>query len=148
MRSLIHLTMAIASLSACQQTPDPALVRSEKQEISSAAQSAIAGDMARHLVDAFGTKPTDIYYVAENGSDRAVAIETALRPWGFKFLAVTGTLSERKNAVPITYDIYRFESTLLVRLMTPQTTLSRTYEVSLTGARPSSPIAISRSVEG
>lgn len=142
MRAIITVTIIITSLSGCQQTPSGLQEGATSTVLSSAAQSAIAGDMARHLAEQLGDKRNGVYYFTGEASEPIGAMETALRPWGLTFLADAGAKEERETAVPIAYDIHAFEGALLVRLKTPRVALSRTYQASSDTARPSSPLAV------
>jgi hypothetical protein len=73
-------------------------------------------------------------------SDFAVALEAAMKGWGYT--VVTDTGAKDGKAVELSYSLQGMDGQLLARVSTSAIALGRAYTASSTGAVPASPLSI------
>lgn len=108
-------------------------------ELSSAAASAIATDMVGSLTAQLGPG-TNTVVIKEDGSSFGPALEQALKTSGYA--VVTDQPFNTKAGVALSYVIDDFDGGVLARLSTPAVDLGRAYQVTASGATPSSPLSV------
>ncbi len=141
MRTIFCLLLAASLLSGCQTADDALDTSTTPNAISSPAASAIAGDMAGRLAEQLGAAGTTAIVMDKGTSDFAIALEAALKGWGY---AVVTDDESAKGAKPValSYSIDSFEEQFLARLAVPSLALSRAYSATPAGATPVSPLSI------
>ncbi len=131
---ILCLTLALAG---CQTTED-GLTTNATPVVSSSAASAIAGDLASRFAEQVPPATTSVRLKSDK-SDFAVALEAALKGWGY---SVTTEKLNNDKAVELAYSIQGLDGQLLAQLSTPSIALGRAYVVSAGGATPASPLSI------
>jgi hypothetical protein len=125
--------------SGCQSVDDGISTSSTPVAISSGAASAIAGDMASRLAEQVPPATTTVRMNPDK-SDFAVALEAAMKGWGYT--VVTDTGAKDGKAVELSYSLQGMDGQLLARVSTSAIALGRAYTASSTGAVPASPLSI------
>ncbi|GLS34923.1 conjugal transfer protein TrbH [Mesorhizobium tianshanense] len=133
--------VAIAiTLVGCQTFDRTELVASHAPtELPPAAASAIAGDMVSRFTEHVGPGSTTIH-LAPDSSAFGQALETSLKGWGYA--VVTDQTADGKATVSLAYVVENYEGSVLARLSTKTFDLGRVYQLTPTGASPSSPISL------
>jgi hypothetical protein len=108
-------------------------------ELSPAAASAIATDMVSRLTGQLGPGANTIV-LKEDGSSFGLALEQALKTSGYA--VVTDQPFNSKAGVALSYIVDGFDGGVLARLSTPAVDLGRAYQVTASGATPSSPLSV------
>ncbi len=108
--------------------------------LSPSAAGAIAGDIVPKLAENVGPGTGTIYLKADN-SEFGLALESALRGWGYA-VAAADQQPSGDSIIPLAYAVDQDGNEILVRITTPQVELSRTYIASAEGANPSSALAV------
>ncbi len=108
-------------------------------ELSAGAVNAIATDMVSSLTGQLGTG-TNTIIVKEDGSSFGPALEQALKTSGYA--VVTDQPFNLKTGVALSYVVDDFDGGVLARLSTPAVDLGRAYQVTASGATPSSPLSV------
>jgi len=139
MRSSYILLTVTLMTSGCQTVDDSFSQDSTPVAISSGAASAIAGDLASRLAEQVPPATTAIRMEPDK-SDFAVALEAAMKGWGYTVVPDTGT--KDRKAVALSYSLQSMDGQLLAQVSTPALALGRAYTVSGTGAVPASPLSI------
>lgn len=142
MRKLAFLLLLVSFSSGCQAVDTVEANRSGHAVVSDAAAGVIAGDMASRFAEAVPVKSTPSIRMRLDDTEFAIALEAALKGWGYKL--VTGSDNPSAKPIELSYSLYSFERQVLARLTTPTTALGRTYSVTASGALPSSPLSIMR----
>ncbi|WP_428411879.1 conjugal transfer protein TrbH [Pararhizobium sp.] len=140
MRRFLIPVLIIAFLSGCQ-TPEDALTNSDPIVINGATAGAIAGDMASRLAEQIGPAGTTTIKMDTDTSDYAVALEAALKGWGYAVI-VDGKAGKDQKPVELAWSIDSFNGQVLARLTAPSIALARAYTPSAAGATPASPLSI------
>lgn len=142
-RSAAALLWAALVLAGCQATGSGGLGRSHApSDLSPAAASAIAGDMAGRLAEVVGPGTATIRLEPDRSSF-GEALEASLRGWGYAVVA-GGDRDTEGTTVPVNYRVEPFEGQYLARLSLPQVEIGRAYAATPAGATPASPASIMR----
>lgn len=143
MRGLAAPILVAVLVSGCQGGAPSPTIDALPQEISMSAETAIAGDMASRFVEAMGNeKPPSIS--VSPGDRSGEALETALKLWGYPVLAKEEQAPAKNPTTEVAYGSTAFEDIVLVRLSTPEITLTRAYRTNSAGAQPATPLAVTR----
>ncbi len=141
MRSLIALLLIIASLAGCQTSGDLMGSVSEDVSVTGPAASVIAGDMAGRFAEQLGTTGALTISIKSDGSEYALALEAALKGWGYTVITDDKTKSDAKP-IDVAWSLDTFDGQVLARLTTPSLALGRAYVETSGGAEPSSPLSV------
>lgn len=141
MRNLLALLIAGTLLSACQTADDTLAVNSTPTAVSGPAASAIAGDMASRLAEQIGPAGSTTIKMDKGASEFAVALEAALRGWGYAVIT-DGKVAKGVKPVELAYSIDGIDGQVLAQLSTPSIALGRAYTATPGGATPASPLSI------
>ncbi|PSJ51344.1 conjugal transfer protein TrbH [Pseudaminobacter soli (ex Li et al. 2025)] len=137
-----HLCLLAATLLIGCQTADEALTTaSAPTAISGPAASAIAGDMASRLAEQMGSASSAAIKMDKGTSDFAMALETALKGWGYSVVTDGGPDKDAKP-VELAYSLDTIDGHVLAQLSTPSLALGRAYTATPSGATPVSPLSI------
>jgi hypothetical protein len=140
MRVVIIVSLILPLITGCQTNGDDVsdgIARG--QPVTARAAGAIAGDMASRLAERVPPASTRLTMTSEPG-DYAVALETALRGWGYT--VVSGEKQGDANAVRLSSRLQDTDGQVLAQLSTPTITLGRSYTISAAGAVPASPLSV------
>lgn len=141
MRKLL-LTLIVSTLLSGCQTADYALnAGTAPVALSGPTASAIAGDMASRLAEQIGPAGTTTIRMRNDSSEFAIALEAALRDWGYAVI-IDGKTGEDVQPVELAYAIDGIDGQVLARLTTPSIALGRAYTPTAAGATPASPLSI------
>ncbi|MCZ7497268.1 conjugal transfer protein TrbH [Agrobacterium tumefaciens] len=141
MRALLPLLLVFSLLAGCQ-TPDDGLSTAAKPTtVSAAALSAIAGDMVSRLAEQIGTASSSTIKMDGQTSDFAVALEAALKGWGYS-LVTDGKVEKGIKPIALEYSIASVDGQVLAQVSTPTVALGRAYTATPAGATPASPLSI------
>ncbi|MBB4581542.1 hypothetical protein GGE45_003890 [Rhizobium aethiopicum] len=141
MRQLLLVISTAALLAGCQTAEDGLTTSSAPVAVTGPAASAIAGDMASRLAEKIGPAGTTTLKMEKDSSDFAVALEAALKGWGYTVIT-DGKVSKDVKPVELAYSIDGADGQVLARLSTPSVALGRAYATSAAGATPASPLSI------
>ncbi len=142
MRKLLAHFIVVASLSGCQTADDTLTTSSTPVAVTGPAASAIAGDMASRLAEQIGpAAATTTIRFERDASEFAVALEAALKGWGYS-VVTDGKVAKGAKPVELAYAIEGFDGQILARVSTPSIALSRAYTPTAAGATPASPLSI------
>ncbi len=141
MRNLFALLLAVTLLSACQTADDALSTDTTPTAISGPAASAIAGDMASRLAEQIGPAGSTTIKMDKGASEFAVALEAALKGWGYS-VVTDGKVAKEIKPVELVYGIDSVDGQVLARLSTPSIALGRAYTTTPGGATPASPLSI------
>lgn len=128
----------------CQGSDPSPTIDERSHEISRNAETAIAGDMVNRFVEVMGKEKPQSLYLSRTVQPSAEALESALKLWGYPVLGKEQQAQEKATAIEVTYGTAVFEDVVLVRLSTPDLTLTRAYQTNAAGAQPVTPLAITR----
>ncbi len=137
---LLSLILAAALLAGCQSTDETLSISSTQVAVTGPAAGAIAGDMASQLAEQMGLAATTTIKMEEDTSDFAVALEAALRGWGYKVITDEKVAKDVKP-VELAYSLDGVDGQVLARVWTPSVALSRAYTATAAGATPASPLS-------
>lgn len=140
MRRLLPLILAAALLSGCQTADDALSTSSTPVAVTGPAASAIAGDMASRLAEQMEPADTTTIKMDKDTSDFAVALEAALKGWGYTVIT-DGKVDKSVKPVELAYSIDGVDGQILARVWTPSVALSRAYTATAAGATPASPLS-------
>lgn len=140
MRRLLPIILAAALLAGCQSTDETLSISSTPVAVTGPAAGAIAGDMASQLAEQMGPAATTTIKMEEDTSDFAVALEAALRGWGYKVITDEKVAKDVKP-VELAYSLDGLDGQVLARVWTPSVALSRAYTATAAGATPASPLS-------
>lgn len=129
----------VSLISSCQ-TVNEGSANNATPPVAGMTASAIAGDMASRLAEQVGPAGTTLA-LEKATSEYAVALEAALKGWGYSVIVDTKVTKEHKP-VKITWSIDNFDGQVLARLSTPSIVLARAYIATSAGATPASPLSI------
>lgn len=138
------VTCALAIvLSGCQTLgPDSMVASNAPADISDAAASAIAGDMASGLAGQIGPGTATIS-LRQDSSPFGQALEAALKGRGYA-VVTDQKLGTDTAVVPLAYVVLPFEGQMLARLSTNSIELGRAYMMISSGAFPASSLSLMR----
>lgn len=145
MRKLLPLLFAVALLAGCQTADDSLATSSTPTVISGPAASAIAGDMASRLAEQIGPAGSTTIKMDKGKSEFAVALEAALRGWGYT-IVTDGKAGKGAKPVELSYSIDSIDGQVLAQLSTPSIALGRVYTATAGGATPASPLSIAQRI--
>ena len=131
-------------VSGCQGGAPSPTIDALPQEFSMSAETAIAGDMASRFVEAMGNEKPHSISVSPATDRSGEALETALKLWGYPVLAKEEQARAKNPTTEVAYGATAFEDIVLVRLSTPEITLTRAYRTNSAGAQPATPLAVTR----
>ena len=97
--------------------------------------------MASRLAEQIGPAGTTTIKMDTDTSDYAVALEAALKGWGYAVI-VDGKAGKDQKPVELAWSIDSFNGQVLARLTAPSIALARAYTPSAAGATPASPLSI------
>lgn len=140
MRRLLPLILAAGLISGCQTADDALSTSSTPVAITGPAASAIAGDMASRLAEQMGPANTTTIKMEKDTSDFAVALQAALKGWGYTIIT-DGKVDKDVKPVELAYSIDGADGQILARVWTPSVALSRAYTATAAGATPASPLS-------
>jgi hypothetical protein len=144
MRTRFLLPLAIAmALTGCQTASDGLTTSAAPPEIAGPAASAIAGDMAGRFAEQAGSTATPIK-LHKDTSDFAVALEAALKGWGYSVISDEkfGSAKDAAKPVEIAYSLASLDGQVLARLSTDTLELGRAYSITNGVAVPASPLSL------
>lgn len=140
MRRLLSIILMAALLAGCQSTDETLSINSTPVAVTGPAASAIAGDMASQLAEQMVPPGTTTIKMEKDRSDFAVALEAALRGWGYKVIT-DEKLAKDVKPVELAYSLDGVDGQVLARVWTPSVALSRVYTATASGATPASPLS-------
>ncbi len=131
------------SLAGCQTATDGLSTTVAPTEVSGTAASAIAGDMAGRFAEQADSTATPIR-LHKDTSEFAVALEAALKGWGFTIVTDDKSASPKDAPKPVelAYSIITTDGEVLARLSTDAMELGRAYSVTDGAATPTSPLSL------
>ncbi|MBB4571558.1 conjugal transfer protein TrbH [Rhizobium leucaenae] len=141
MRKLLLFIIAASFLAGCQTAEDGLTTNSTPVALTGPAASAIAGDMASRLAEQIGPAGTTTLKMEQDSSDFAVALEAALKGWGYTVIT-DGKVGKDVKPVELAYSIDGAGGQVLASLSTPSIAIGRAYSTSAAGATPASPLSI------
>ncbi|MBO9127677.1 MULTISPECIES: conjugal transfer protein TrbH [unclassified Rhizobium] len=139
---LIPIVLALG-LAGCQTATDGLTTSVAPGDVTGPAAGAIAGDMAGRFAEQAGSTSTPIK-LQKDASEFSVALEAALKGWGFAVLADDKSASAKDAPKPVTlaYSLAAVDGQVLARLSTDTMDLGRAYSVSNGVATPASPLSL------
>lgn len=140
MRNLLMMALLAAPMSGCQSGTNALTTSASPPELSEAASSAIAGDMANRFAEQVG-QGTGILVLKKDTSPFGQALVAALKSSGYA-VATEQATEDKKRSVQLAYMIDNFEGQTLARLSTGSVELTRAYSTTTGGASPSSPLSV------
>lgn len=141
MKKTIAALIVTSVLAGCQTADDTLTTSSTPIAVTGATAGAIAGDMASRLAEQVGPAGTTILKMDKDTSEYAVALEAALKGWGYTVIA-DGKVGKDQKPVEIAWSIDSFDGQVLARVSTPAIALGRAYTATSAGATPASPLSI------
>ena len=143
MRIYLLPFVAAVLLSGCQTGTDALTTSAAPSTVTGPAASAIAGDMAGRYAEQAGSTATPIR-LHNDTSDFSIALEAALKGWGFTVVADDKARSVKDTAKPtdLAYSLIDVDGQVLVRLSSETLELGRAYILSPAGATPASPLSL------
>jgi type IV secretion system protein TrbH len=144
MRLHPFLLITALILHGCQ-TADGLSQSAASTEITGSAASAIAGDIAGRYAEQAGSPGAPIK-MHRDTSDFAIALESALKGWGYTVIDGKNEASKQgpDKPVELAYSIIVADGHVLTRLSTDALELGRAYSVVNGVAKPDSPLALMR----
>ena len=97
--------------------------------------------MATRLAEQIGPAGSTTLKMDKGTSEFAVALEAALKGWGFS-VVTDGKIDKGTKPIKLEYGIDSMDGQVLARLSTPTIALGRAYSVTPGGATPASPLSI------
>jgi hypothetical protein len=140
MPRLLTIVIVAAALSGCRTETDVLATGASPVELSPAASSAIAGDLASRFAEQVG-QGTGTIVLREDTSSFGQALVAALKGWGYA-VATHQKTDNRKPTIQLAYTIDEFEGQTLARLSTGKVELTRAYRTTAGGATPGSPLSV------
>ena len=137
--SAIFLAIVLAGCTPFSAGRTAALVSTDAAQVPAPAAGVIAEDLVGRLAEVVGAG-TGTITLRPDHSAFAVALDTALRKWGYAVIA--DDKSEIADAIPLTYILDTLDGSILARLSTPAVDLGRAYALTAMGAEPSSPLSV------
>ncbi len=139
---LIPIVIAFG-LTGCQTATDGLSTAAAPADVSGPAAGAIAGDMAGRFAEQAGSTTTPIK-LHKDTSEYSVALEAALKGWGFAIVTDDKSAGAKVATKPVelAYSIASVDGQVLARLSTDTMSLGRAYSVSNGVATPASPLSL------
>ena len=139
---LILIAIALG-LSGCQTATDGLSTSAAPADVNGPAAGAIAGDMAGRFAEQAGSTAMPIK-LKKDTSEFSVALEAALKGWGFAIVTDDKSTGEKDAAKPVelAYSIAAVDGQVLARLSTDTMELGRAYSVNNGVATPASPLSL------
>ena len=139
---LILVAFLAGLLCGCQSGAEP-FSSNDVPELSAPAAGAIAGDLSGRFAEQAGSTPKSLK-LRGDGTGFAMALETALKGWGYKMAGGDEAPVDKNDPKPLelNYSLARGDGQVLARLSTDTITVSRIYSVTATGATPASPLSL------
>ncbi len=139
---LIPMVLALG-LAGCQTATDGLSSSAAPADVTGPAAGAIAGDMAGRFAEQAGSTATPIK-LKKDTSEFSVALEAALKGWGFAIVTNDKSTGEKDAAKPVelAYSIAAVDGHVLARLSTDTMELGRAYSVKNGVAAPASPLSL------
>jgi len=135
--------VVLICLTGCQTPTDGLTTSAAPTDLSGPAASAIAGDLAGRFAEQAGSTATPIR-LHRDSSDFAVALEAALKGWGYTVVTDDKSAGTANATTPmeLAYSLASSDGQVLARLSTDQLELGRAYTVSNGMAAPASPLSL------
>jgi len=142
LRRFIPIVLTLG-LAGCQTVTDGLSTSAAPAEVTGPAAGAIAGDMAGRFAEQAGSTSTPIK-LHKDTSEFSVALEAALKGWGFAVVTDDKSASAKDVTKPVelAYSIADVDGQVLARLSTETLELGRAYTVSNGVATPASPLSL------
>ncbi|MGO4440983.1 conjugal transfer protein TrbH [Rhizobium sp. RAF56] len=139
---LIPIVLAL-SLAGCQTATDALSTSAAPADVTGRAAGAIAGDMAGRFAEQAGSTTAPIK-LHKDTSEFSVALEAALKGWGFAIVSddKSASVKDAPKPVELAYSIAAVDGQVLARLSTDTMELGRAYSVSNGVATPASPLSL------
>lgn len=139
---LFPIVLALG-LAGCQTATDGLTTSAAPADVTGPAAGAIAGDMAGRFAEQAGSTATPIK-LHKDSSEFAVALEAALKGWGFSVVTdeKAATAKDAQKPVELAYSIVASDGQVLARLSTDTMELGRVYSISNGVATPASPLSL------
>ncbi len=139
---LITIVIALG-LAGCQTATDGLSTSAAPADITGPAAGAIAGDMAGRFAEQTRSTSTPIK-LQKDTSEFSVALEAALKGWGFAIVTDQKSTGAKDGAKPLelAYSIAVVDGQVLARLSTDTMELGQAYSVSNGVATPASPLSL------
>ncbi len=130
-------------LSGCQTATDGLSTAAAPADVTGPAAGAIAGDMAGRFAEQAGSTTTPIK-LHKDTSEYSVALEAALKGWGFAIVTDDNNAGAKDSIKPVelAYSIAAVDGQVLARLSTDTMSLGRAYSVRNGVATPASPLSL------
>ncbi|WP_159952398.1 conjugal transfer protein TrbH [Rhizobium sp. 18065] len=141
MKKTIAAIIITTVLSGCQTADETLTTNSTPITVTGATASAIAGDMASRLAEQVDPAGTTTLKIDNDTSEYAIALEAALKGWGYTVIA-DGKVGKDQKPVEVAWSIDSFDGQVLARVSTPAIALGRAYTATSAGATPASPLSI------
>ena len=144
MRIELLLPMVLVlGLAGCQTATDGLSTSAAPADITGPAAGAIAGDMAGRFAEQAGSTTTPIR-LHKDTSEFAVALESALKGWGYTVVTDDkgAAAKDAPKPVELAYSIVSADGQVLARLSTDQMELGRAYSITNGVATPASPLSL------
>jgi hypothetical protein len=139
---LIPIVLTLC-LVGCQTATDGLSTSAAPADITGPAAGAIAGDLAARFAEQTGSTTAPIK-LHKDTSEFSVALEAALKGWGFAIVTDDKSASAKDGSKPVelAYSIATVDEQVLARLSTETMELGRAYSVSHGVATPASPLSL------
>ena len=136
-------TVLTLCLVGCQTATEGLSTSAAPADVTGSAAGAIAGDMAGRFAEQAGSTSTPIK-LHKDTTEFAVALEAALKGWGFVVVTDDKSASTKDAPEPVelAYSIAAVDGQVLARLSTDTMELGRAYSVSNGVATPASPLSL------
>lgn len=141
MSRYFSILFSTAMLVGCQTNGEDLVAVATSANVSGPAASVIAGDMAGRLAEQMRTPKTTPLKITNDKSDYYVALESALKGWGYIVISDNETSKDAKP-VALSWSLDNANGQTLARISTPSVAIARAYTISVSGAAPSSPLSI------
>lgn len=137
---ILTVVFVLAGLSSCKTATNALTTSAALPELSSAASSAIAGDMVSRLSEQIGPA-TGIIVLKQDASLFGQALFVALKKGGYA-IVTDQEIDSKAPRIQLAYVVDSFEGQTLARLSTRKIELTRAYSTNAAGASPVSPLSI------
>ena len=139
---LIPIVLTLC-LVGCQTATDGLSTSAAPADVTGPAAGAIAGDMAGRFAEQVGSTTTPIK-LHNDTSEFAVALEAALKGWGFAVVTDDKSANAKGAAKPVelSYSIVAADGQVLARLSTDTMEFGRAYSIGNGVATPASPLSL------
>jgi len=133
----------VLGLAGCQTATDGLSTSAAPADLTGPAAGAIAGDMAGRFAEQAGSTTTPIR-LHKDTSEFAVALESALKGWGYTVVTDDNSAAAKDAPKPVELacSIVSADGQVLARLSTDQMELGRAYSITNGVATPASPLSL------